>query len=210
LFASGGYYHFLMPMAPWLGLLALRGFQRLPRTLAHAGLAFVLALGLYLPQQQLRPRDSHIPNMPVKDLQTRLRESRFPARPPLTSAYQEGLREAAGWLDENLAEDQDWLSCHIGVKHFRQQETGRELSEYHYLSLAQKQTLPLRTVFVWDAQYALQEHFNWQVNHLLMSGWVLRASYAHGSVRVFEKMRQLDCGLWAEPGGKEMREKRAE
>lgn len=188
LFASGGYYHFLMPMAPWLGLVALRGLERLSQKWKIAAMATVVFLGFLLPQEQLNPRDEHIEGMPDSPVMERIKALRFPAPPTSLSHYQLGLREAAAFLDSSLENEQAWLAPNEIITFFRSKKTGARQEPTHFTAEAKKADLPAGTLVVWDALYSPQEAYGWDLAIFKKSQWLEISRYAHGSVRIFKKL----------------------
>lgn len=192
MFASGGYYHFLMPMAPFIALLALRGFasikrwvdqrdagswQWIPRTV----LLVVLWFGLLLPQQQLMIRDLHIAGMPPQDRQLR------PIAPPLQlSRFEGGLREASGRLEEILGAEQSWVSFHVAVSYYMaKSKVGVRLEPWDCRE--NPNAVPQGTLLVWEPHYAPSESFNWGEDRLTDENWELLENFAHGTVRLYRK-----------------------
>ncbi|MDA8975925.1 hypothetical protein N9F44_02845, partial [Akkermansiaceae bacterium] len=184
LFASGGYYHFIMPMAPFIGLVALRGFNAIRPKLANWGVALVLIAviwtGLIMPQQQFTVGDSHIDGMPPKAKTLKL------IAPPLTqSRFGQGLKDAASWLEETAGPDQEWLTHHASIEFWNHQKTiGKELGAWDKHTPA---SLPSGTLLIWDAQYSTQESFEFSLESLEKTGWKEEKRWAHGTVRAFKK-----------------------
>lgn len=190
LFASGGYYHFLMPMAPWIGLSALRGIEKWHPQWRAAAVASVFFFGLLLPQEQLNPRDAHIDGIPKKSTELdRIKAMRFPAPPTYLSEFQTGLLRAAENLDLSLKKDQPWLAPHAAVPFLRKKKTGLFLEPSHFVTAEQKAQTPAGTMLVWDALYAPQEAYDWDLNRLRdETKWREVCEYAHGTVRIFIKL----------------------
>ena len=186
LFASGGYYHFIMPMAPWIGLVALKGVEGLrdkfgKRAVVAAALPTVYG-GLLMLQQQWMVSDGHIEGMPETS-----KKISWLAAPPLgQSRFGEGLREAAAWVEKN-GDEASWLSHHVAVGYFLYDDLpGRKLDPwggYH----PDSPELDPGTILVWDSQYSTQAQFGFTPEALREEGWEELQRWAHGTVRIYRK-----------------------
>jgi hypothetical protein len=184
LFASGGYYHFIMPMAPFVGLVALRGFNLVKPKLPTWGVALVVGAvvytGLLMPQQQFIVGDTHIAGMPHEGKSLKI------IAPPMTqSRYGQGLKDAAAWTKENIPADQPWISHHTALTYWNHGKIiGQKLGAWDNLT---PKNLPSGTLLIWDAQYSTQESFGFTLEALEANGWQEEKNWAHGTVRVFRK-----------------------
>ncbi len=193
LFASGGYYHFIMPMAPWAGLLALRGLNRLTDRFGQKPLYLILPLtvwgGLAMLQQQFMVQDSHIKGLPEKKATIK------PICPPMEfGRFATGLKEASDWVRENVT-DQKWLTHHAAASYFLHdfqdgekvdpwggvQENGPDTWEPYSPA-----NLPPGTVLIWDTQYSVDFH-GFTLEALEKAHWHQAAQYTHDTVRIFIK-----------------------
>ena len=185
LFASGGYYHFIMPMAPFVGLVALRGFngisQKYNVKIAASALALVVLTGFMMPQQQFGVSDNHIKGMPNETASLKV------IAPPMTqSRYGEGLREASQWVKENV-KGGDVLAHHVAISYWLDDWTaGNKLAAWGGYS-PESVSLKPGTILVWDAQYSTQEAFGFEPDRVEKAGWELLESYAYGTVRIYRK-----------------------
>ncbi len=192
MFASGGYYHFLMPMAPWLGIMALAGLGGIhQRGWRYAVLSLVVFFGLLMPQEQvshqLSEDEGHLTKVPMKSPAELVRSLRFPAPPRQLGIFQTGVKDGSRWLDENLGEDEKWFSCHVAVGHFRQNDRGRQLGFSEFQSPEAKAKIPEGTVFLWEAKYAQEENFGWTEEDLA-KGWEKVVEWANGTVVVYRRV----------------------
>lgn len=186
LFASGGYYHFIMPMAPWIGLVALKGIAAMRSCWGQRPVVAAAALtvygGLLMLQQQWQVSDGHIEGMP----EIRKEISWIAAPPMRLSRFGKGLEDAASWLHENR-EDEPWLSHHVAVSYF----LSRPPLDGHLDPWGGYQpdspALKRGTLLVWDSHYSTQSQFGFSLERLAENGWVELGSWAHGTVRVFRK-----------------------
>lgn len=185
LFASGGYYHFIMPMAPFVGVLALRGLagvrDRFGEKALWGSLVAVVWMGLLMPQQQGGISDGHIPGLPE------IGKERYLIAPPIKqSRFGRGVAQAAKWVRENGV-GKDVLTHHVAASYWlRGAEIGEKLGAWEGYEPESKE-LEAGTILIWDAQYSVQEQFGFSRERLRKAGWVERAAFAYGSVRVFEK-----------------------
>jgi hypothetical protein len=188
MFASGGYYHFLMPMAPWLGIMALAGLGRIHKnSWKYAAVGVVVFLGLLMPQEQLAQDEGHLANVPSKSPEELMRSLRFPAPPRKLGFFQIGVRDGSHWLDENLGQDGEWLSCHVAVSHFRKNDRGRRLGVFEFKSQEAKAKIPVGTLFLWEAKYAPEEDFGWTEEEL-SKNWEKVKEWANGTVVVYRRV----------------------
>lgn len=188
LFASGGYYHFIMPMAPFVGLLALRGWNGLrekghQRT-AVGALVVVVMTGLMMPQQQLAVSDGYLPGMPeVK------RELHWVAPPMRQSRFGEGVREAGEWVMREVDEGAgvELLSHHVALSYWlRDWKGGKRLGAWGGYS-PESPELKAGTILIWDAKYSVQDSFGFTPERLAASGWVEVESFAYGNVKIYRR-----------------------
>ncbi|MGJ8696201.1 MAG: hypothetical protein ACSHYF_07775 [Verrucomicrobiaceae bacterium] len=183
MFASGGYYHFIMPMAPFVGLVALRGFNvvraRAPKWVVVLTLVAVVWGGLLMPQQQFIMGDSHIEGMP------KAANTLKPIAPPMRqSRFGQGLKDAAQWMREN-GEGERWLGHHTAVDFWLQdEEVGEVLSVWDDRT---PENLEPGTLLIWDAQYSVQETFGFTEERIEAAGYDELQRWAHGTVRIYRK-----------------------
>ncbi len=188
LFASGGYYHFIMPMAPWIGLVALKGVEAL-NDLAGKFSKWVMGLvaagtvygGLIMYQFQWQIPDGHIPGLPEK-----FADISWVAAPPLRqSRFGGGLEKAADWVRNNV-KDEQWLSHHISLEYYLYRESyGEKLGGWGGYSVDSDQFKP-GAILIWDVNYSVGTH-GFTLEALEKNGWEEVEQFAWGSVRVFRK-----------------------
>ena len=184
LFASGGYYHFIMPMAPFVALVALRGFNGLWEKYgikpAAAALAVVVVTGLMMPQQQWGVSDNHIPGLPV------LNASLKPIAPPMKqSRFGQGVKEASEWVIKN-AGGAEVLNHHAAAS-FWLYETGVKKLEAWGGYTPESPELCSGTLLIWDAHYSVQDDFGFTPERLEKAGWEVVETFAYKSVRIYRK-----------------------
>lgn len=182
LFASGGYYHFIMPMAPGLALWALAGLAVLREKVGPRVVAVVLVLvvwtGLAMPQQQVMVFDGHIPGLPEVQ-----KNYQIIAPPMKESRFATGLREAGEWMREN-ADEGKWLAHHVAASWFlRDWRQGDKVDQW---SVEEVSTLEKGSWVIWDVQYSKTVH-HVLPDELEAAGWKERAAFCHGTVRVFRR-----------------------
>jgi hypothetical protein len=189
LFASGGYYHFIMPMAPFVALLALWGLNCLTgwcgrvwgSRVRFAVLALVVTTGLLMPQRQAFVSDAYVNGMPEQRVAWRL------ICPPLAeSRFAAGLREASNWIEQEVT-DQKWLCHHVAVSYF---QDGKVIGEKLGARAGYRPDSPELTpgtLLIWDAKYSAQPCFGFTEDALAAHGWQEVARYAHGTVRIYVK-----------------------
>ncbi len=188
LFASGGYYHFIMPMAPWVGLLALRGMNQLSKAWTPRLVWLVMPLvvwgGLAMPQQQFIVSDGHIPGMPEvkkgwKVICPSMGETRL----------SRGLKEAASWLEKNVG-DRQWITHHVVASYYLDGKgVGEQLGAWSGYDCG---NLAGGTVLLWDAQYSVDTH-GFTEELLEKYGWAEQERFAHGTVRIYLKRESVTC-----------------
>jgi len=168
LFASGGYYHFLMPMAPGLAITALFGVDAL---LAHQRrrLAAVLLVGAVLQGLLLVHlwRDGR-PHFTLP-------------RDPIVAA----LDAAFAWQKAERPHAPAVVCHHIYAAY---REDWIETPSRRALDALPPADLPVGAVVLWDEKYS-------DLTGLPLAdlrtdpAWTERAEFGGGAVRVFEKMR---------------------
>ncbi len=183
LFASGGYYLFIMPMAPWIGLVALRGVEGLRERFGTRVLWVIIPLviwsGLAMPQRQAQDPDDDVAGIPELDT-----EWKWIAPPLDEGRLGRGLRDATEWVEANAA-DEDWLAHHVAVTHFLDDKAvGARLEPWDERNTPE--ALTAGTVLIWDAKYSADFH-DVSLERLETGGWDEVATYAHQTVRIFVK-----------------------
>ncbi|MGD1979124.1 MAG: hypothetical protein PVJ98_07020 [Akkermansiaceae bacterium] len=184
LFASGGYYHFIMPMAPWIGLVALKGLEGLRERFGIRAVAISLVLTVYgglLMLQQQWVNDSHINGMP----KVKSRISWVIAPPMTKSRFGRGLENAANWLQENI-DGQNWISHHVAVSYCLEDHLpeGR-LDPWDRYQADSEELIP-GTILAWDSQYSV-DTFGFTEESLAKADWEEVERWAHGTVRIYRK-----------------------
>lgn len=185
LFASGGYYHFIMPMAPWIGLVALKGIEGLREKYGQRAVMAAAGLTVYggvLMLQQQWMNDNHIEGMP--QIQN---EISWVGAPPMTHGrFGKGLQEAATWLEENI-DDEQWISHHVVISYYLYESNLEgKLPPWEGYRPESKE-LVSGTILAWDSQYSVQSHFGFTKEALAETGWEELESWAHGTVKIYRK-----------------------
>lgn len=185
MFASGGYYHFIMPMAPALALWALAGFamvkKRTPQWVSVVILIAVVWTGLMIPQQQFVVPDGHIEELP----EIKGKEREWIAPPMPQSRIARGAEQAADWVKANVSENQHWWTHYVTVS-FYLQDFNQDRKIEGWTDIMPEKA-KLGTVLIWDALYSVDTH-GFTLERLKKAGWEEKASFAYGTVRVFEKL----------------------
>jgi predicted RNA binding protein YcfA (HicA-like mRNA interferase family) len=188
LYSSGGYYHFIMPMAPFIGLIALRGLNFLRdnghRHFAWAMLAVVVWTGLMMPQQQRVTTDAYIEGMPE------VKKNYHLIAPPMKrSRFDSGLKEAANWLIREV-NDEQWLAHHVAVSYWTNGiDIGERLGAWDGYTPDSNKLRP-GAILIWDAKYSALDSFGYTEEALSKNGWVEIQRFAYGSVRIYRKQDQ--------------------
>ena len=185
LFASGGYYAFIMPMAPWIGLVALSGVQVVRRRFGDAPVWALIPLivwgGLAMPRLQSDPPGEDIDGIPSVAGEA---DWSVVARPLEEGPFGSALRQGADWVLDH-GEGADWTAHHVAVDYFlRDEDVGPRVEPWHRDSTPEG--LPPGTVLVWDAKYS-EEFHGFSLNRLAASGWAEVTSFGDDSVRIFVK-----------------------
>jgi hypothetical protein len=177
LFASGGYYHFLMPMAPGLTVAAVFGFDALlDRGQAWIKtLAVVLGAGLVLQGVVML----HVLTM---QYWAKVRPRLGLAPEPIHVAVQQAL----DWQAANRPDAAPVICHHIYAAFARDWIETPDRRALGGLTAAQ---LPAGTVVIWENKYS-------EITGLPLadfagsdSGWTEVAAFGDGAARVFEKRR---------------------
>jgi len=183
LFASGGYYHFIMPMAPAIGLVALRGLlflrEKYGQRVIGWSLVIVVLGGLMMPHQQYVVSDSHIDGMPEVH-----KTYQLIAPPMKLSRYGTGIKEATFYVREHF-ENLPVLAHHIGVTYWL--EGCQSLQKLEAWGEGNTpEALGSGTVFIWDVHNSVDFH-GVSKQRLENNHWRLLESFAFDSVRVYQK-----------------------
>lgn len=177
LFASGGYYHFLMPMAPGLAVAAVAGANLcldaqnrwFPR-FAWAMLAGSVIQGLILFHVHAMQYWSGSP------------QGLGLTREPIHGAMQEAL----DWQASRRPQAPETVCRHIYAAFSRDWiETPARLR----LNSLPPRDLPLGTIVIWESKYSDLTGISQQELTAHDSSWQEQASWHEGSVRVFEKTK---------------------
>jgi hypothetical protein len=185
LFSSGGYYSFIMPMAPFIGLLALRGLNLIRenhhRYYCWATIVVVIWSGLFMYQHQRINRDAYPAGMPKVEKHYQV------IAPPLKmSRFDLGLKEAADWLEREVT-DQQWLTHHDAVNYWiRGRTIGEKIGMWDGYKPDSDSFRP-GALLIWDAKYSVKDSFGFTEEALAKNGWVEIRRFAHGSVRIYRK-----------------------
>jgi hypothetical protein len=153
LFASGGYYHFIMPMAPFFGLLAARFFD-LVSARKHGIWVSIILLFCVIHQGFLLKTHQHyhqdwdafiVANKPL--------EITLVAKPLAASESRRHLSAAVAFTKEYLKEhrrnkNQVVANFAMNSAAFEQWAT----PEYNKLRFTPLDDKPVGTIFIWDVQ----------------------------------------------------------
>lgn len=200
-FASGGYYHFLMPMAPFFALLSANTIGTLlecaskkwQRCLVWTSFALVVFQGLNMLQQQSTFHNWQ--DQTPKDVSMVARLGHFVAfkwgavtyreatfdpvlvAPPLKkSEFQQKLAEASEWCKKTYP-DNDYILCrHVShsflMGHLMTPERDK-------INLIAKEDLPVGAVFIWDSKYADLKTHQWEFSYFANNpDWKLVKTFA--------------------------------
>ncbi|MGJ8674101.1 hypothetical protein [Rubritalea sp.] len=203
-FASGGYYHFLMPMAPFVALLAAEGFARASeyfntkkRLFMMVTMALVVFQGLHM---------NHHQNV-YQDWQGIHRgEAKFGysvCAPPIQQGEIHAHMDAAlDWIHAEYTNDRPIVAKHIAVKIALDQAASKEQQALEFSPLYK---MPVGTLYIWDPAYCEQENRikyasftrseDWQVVKVFEKKYPSKedtSAYAPFSVIVFEKVSAKD------------------
>ncbi len=171
LFASGGYYHFLMPMAPGLAIAALFGANTL---LDHPSLLARRAANALLTGAVLQ-------GLLLVHLWRDVRPYCTLARDPII----ESLDAALAWQKQNRPHATPIICHHIYVPW---REDWIETSARRRLDATPPARLPLGAIVLWDKKYA--DLTGLPLSELEAdSDWQAQQTFGGGSVRIFEKIR---------------------
>lgn len=176
LFASGGYYHFIMPLAPGLAVLAVFGIDALldrgqnwSRTLAG-----LLCAGLVLQGVAL----IHVLAMQAW---TGVAPRIGLAPEPIHQAVQRGL----DWQAANRPDASPIICHHIYAAFSRDWIETEQQRALFGLTAAQ---LPAGAIVIWENKYSEITGLPIKDFTSPESGWTEVATFANGTVRIFEKI----------------------
>jgi hypothetical protein len=172
LFASGGYYHFLMPMAPGLAVAAAWGLE----TLLDRGwrkTAAVLGTGLVLQGMVLL----HVLSMQVW-------AGGSPRLGLAPEPIHHALREALDWQAAHRPNARPVICRHVYaafVRDWVETEARRALAGVTAAGL------PPGALVIWENKYSDLSGLPLRDFLDAKAGWVERAAFGEGTVRIFEK-----------------------
>lgn len=158
-FASGGYYHFLMPMAPFIGLIAVAGFESVLKCLKIRALhlaciigvpALVVFQGLHMQHHQQFYQDWEAIQQGDAEFSLQCL-----ARPLRQGRLTGEVSEALDWIAEQYPGNPSVLGKHIAVKFYLDQAATKQQQAAEFSPLYQ---MPVGTLFVWDHLYCEQEN----------------------------------------------------
>lgn len=154
-FASGGYYHFLMPMAPAFALLGARfigevlyceGFPLPRKACVSVLLLVVVAQGLNMPHHQLY----------YQDWQAVMAGDAKPEYSALAKPMKKGelsrcVVEASEWATGSYPEGTLVIASHIAHPFTQEILATKENQDKQFAKL---HDMPVGTVFIWDMSYS--------------------------------------------------------
>jgi hypothetical protein len=156
-FASGGYYHFLMPMAPFVALLAAEGFAKVrdrfkkrQTVFSIAVVALVLFQGFHMNHHQNCYQDW----VGIKRGEAEFRYTLL-AQPIVQGEVCEDIEQALEWIQHEYPKDRPIVGKHISVKFELDQAASKEQQNLEFSPLYK---MPLGTLYVWDHIYCEQEN----------------------------------------------------
>ncbi|MFC5049040.1 hypothetical protein ACFPK9_15780 [Rubritalea spongiae] len=156
-FASGGYYHFLMPMAPFVALLAAEGFisarehfKKKKRMFTMITVAIVGFQGIHMNHHQNVYQDWQ----GIHRGEAKFRYS-VCASTISKGEYHNAIEEALEWIEQKYPSDRPIVGKHIAVKLLLDQSASKELQELEFSPLYR---MPVGTLYVWDSSYCEQEN----------------------------------------------------
>jgi hypothetical protein len=147
-FASGGYYHFLMPMAPLFALLGVKALDVISEKCLRFGKVIIITAMVLITYQGLQMIQEQGANQDWEGIKkgTATYEVHL-INPPITPEQRGmNLREAADYVsgirkDELVTGNHPHVDIHFGVLHDKQALT-RDWDDI--------KNLPLGTFFIWD------------------------------------------------------------
>lgn len=154
-FASGGYYHFLMPMAPVFALLGARfigevihcqGFPVPRKLFVSISMLLVMAQGLNMPHHQVY----------YQDWDAITRGQAMPQYQALAKPLEKGelsrcAVEASEWAKAHYPEGTTIIASHVAHDFTQDLLSTKEWEAQKYARLYQ---MPVGTVFIWDRSYS--------------------------------------------------------
>ena len=175
LFASGGYYEFLMPMAPVFAIGALYGMEQIRvwtngRVKLQRVVLAVVMLGIVVPVsltaemirgalQVVAPRDvAHL-----------LVPQNIEVRPYQRAELKNHLDEAIHWVDENRPSPSIVLCANIYIEFTRALWKQEGYGHLHYTRPSEQE---LGTVLLWEEAYSDVTFFQRAYLQVKGSGWV--------------------------------------
>lgn len=155
-FASGGYYHFLMPMAPLFALLAALAVSkiltsRIPKTgwLAAVIITIICYQGIHMARYQHNNQDWSS----IMAGKTTYQTSLF-APVDKASRIAEQIRDAADLVKANLDPNQKNTFTHCAHVYFYYLTDQPDTAAFRKERLAPLSTFPIGSHYIWDSQYA--------------------------------------------------------
>lgn len=156
-FASGGYYHFIMPMAPFVALLAAEGFGLMTERFAQRKqavsclvVALVLFQGFHMNHHQNCNQDWEGIRRGEVDFSYTL-----VARPIQQAETCEDIEGSLAWIKKSYESNRPIIGKHISVKIALDQAASKEQQMLEFSPLYK---MPVGTLFLWDSLYCEQEN----------------------------------------------------
>lgn len=156
-FASGGYYHFLMPMAPFVALLAAEGYSSLcerfevrKRLITMLVVSLVLFQGLHMNHHQNVYQDWQGIHRGEAEFSYSL------CAPPIPQGeFDKAIKEAIDWIENEYQGGRPIVGKHISVKIQLDQVADKEQQQLEFSPLHK---MPVGTLYIWDSSYCEQEN----------------------------------------------------
>lgn len=212
-FASGGYYHFLMPMAPMFALLGSLGFQHwydtissfkistlLQRLAIAMPLSIIVYTGMHMPHYQHQNQDWKSIMEGKANYQTQLLA-------PVDRQPNTASNIAAAY---ELARTSNPLSrIHCADVYFYYLTDSPDTAEFRRERLAPLSTYPIHSYYIWESKYADLETRTSRKEFLKNPNWIevkrwSRTGEEKPSVILFKKDNSLPYSENMTPKGKNL------
>ncbi|MFC4994549.1 hypothetical protein [Rubritalea tangerina] len=202
-FASGGYYHFLMPMAPFVALLAAEGVSQIQENVRDAWRVPVLAtISIFIVFQGLNMAHHQVVYQDWEAIMKGEAEPEYQliAKPLEQGTYPKIITEASRWASDQYP-DRIILAKHIAHNFHQRTTMTKERERNENLPLYQ---MELGTIYIWDGKYCEHENrikhasFHESQDWKRVKAWPKRfpgnstAVTDQFDVIIFEKVSKLD------------------